>query len=94
MAVIKKDKKCGLINTNGEILFLGDFNVIKEIGNGMAVVVNGFYHGFINLKGDVVIPCKYPIAGGFCKAGVAMVVDENFNGGLVDKNGNETFLQR
>ena len=59
----------------------------------IAICKNGKW-GYINIKGDEVIPCVYSYAEPF-SCGLALVTKESVSGkslwGYVDKNGNDTF---
>jgi len=47
---------------------------------------NGFYSGFVNKTGELVVPCKWHGADDFSE-GLAAVMDENRNYGYIDKTG-------
>ena len=51
----------GFIDKSGkEVLVLSEFHIVNDFSEGLASVSkDGEMYGFINTKGDLVIPCKY-----------------------------------
>lgn len=88
------DDKLGLMNKAGKVLAEAIYDVDKGLttyynyanfSEGLARVSNGTTYGYINEKGDVVIPLSYDDAGYFHE-GLAYVQD-NGKYGYIDKKG-------
>lgn len=64
------------------------FDELYPFSEGMAAVKKDDKFGFINTKGELVIPCQYQYAGQF-KGGLACVVkdEENNNISFIDATG-------
>lgn len=65
------------------------FEELYPFSEGMAAVRKDGKFGFINIKGELVIPCQYLYAGPF-KEGLACVIkdENNLNISFIDKEGN------
>ena len=67
------------------------YNELNSFSEGLAPVKKNGKWGFINTKGDLVIPCEYDFAYSFSN-GVALV-ELNNKYGYIDKYGNSTFSE-
>ena len=79
----------GLIDLNGnEIVPLGTYDRISKFSDGLSQIVEKDRFGYINNKGEIVIPPKYKRAS-FFSEGLA-VVGKNYNSiGFIDTTGKE-----
>lgn len=92
LAPVMKNNKVYFINTNGKEVFELDSKYVVEsvFREGLCLVMNerGAL-GFINKKGELVIPCKYEDAGLFID-GEAEVITLDGKHCMIDKEGNIT----
>ncbi len=79
-------RKCGYINTKGDIVLPLIWENAGDFHEGMAFVGYNNKYGFINTKGELVIPYKWTHVVGF-RDGIALVSDERNKWGAIDKNG-------
>ena len=63
-------------DNKGTFLFNKQFERVSAFSEDLALVVQNDKWGFINTKGEVVIPCVYDFAGGFSK-GLAPVAQND-----------------
>lgn len=92
---LAKYANVGVINKKGEKLVSpGDYEKLGWFDDGMACVLKNGKMGFINVRGELVIPCIYdeyshlydvPFMSGLAR------VEKNGKVGFVDKQGNSTF---
>lgn len=59
LAVVRKGRKWGAINRNGETIIEFRYNDAPLIADGHAIVTENGKRGLLNLSGEVVIPLKY-----------------------------------
>ncbi len=78
VAVVKKDKKYGAIDCNGNVLVPFVYSNIESFSDGKAVVKKSKF-GFVNAEGEEFIPCKYEWATSFSE-GLACVMTDKKNG--------------
>lgn len=83
-----KDTSWYFIDTSGKPLFTKRFVDVREFVDKMAGVKINNKWGFIDIKGNVVIDCKYKRINDF-KNGLALVTDFNEREGYIDRKGNE-----
>ncbi len=57
--LVEKDSLYGFIDSKGQIIIKPQFQDAELFSEGLAAVSNGKKYGFINLKGDTVIPFLY-----------------------------------
>lgn len=84
--------KYGFVDREGNIVIAPQFDSIRSFENGMAGVCIGFKKGFVNYKGEYIIPAEYDHAYRFDKHGLCIVskfgeYDRLLNG-IIDKSGN------
>lgn len=61
------------VDDKGEVAISGTFQDARSFSNGLAAVKQNGKWGYIDLTGDVVIPCEFDGAGPFNTSGVAFV---------------------
>ena len=66
IAYVDKDGILGYINTDGKLISLGDYSMVKEFKEGMAKVAVGDdwrlrRYGYVDKTGKEVIACQYDI---------------------------------
>jgi hypothetical protein len=84
--LVEKDSLYGFIDKKGKIIIKPQYKDAKIFYEGLAAVGNGKKYGFINLKGDTVIPFIYDdIFLGFSNG--LSDVTKNDSCGYIDKNG-------
>jgi hypothetical protein len=59
LAIVRKERKWGAINRNGETIIEFRYNDEPLIADGYAIVTENGKRGLLNLSGEVVIPLKY-----------------------------------
>ncbi|MEO1259615.1 MAG: WG repeat-containing protein [Bacteroidota bacterium] len=91
LAAVKKEGRWSFIDKAGNSPFVlkmpeGDISAVGDFSGGLAWVKVGYHYGYINQKGEVVIPFEFTKVFNF-KFGVARAV---FKGktGLIDTKGN------
>jgi hypothetical protein len=93
LAPVKKDGKNVIINKSGEVVFTIVNDIFPRFCDGLARISkndgSNILSGFINTKGNEVIPCVYSCWNDFSE-GLVAVSKDGING-YVDKNGNSTF---
>ena len=72
-------------DSTGTFLFNKQFEKAYKFSEGLAPVKQNGKYGFINTKGEVVIPCIYDGAADFSE-GLAMV-KQNYKGSIINKEG-------
>lgn len=96
LTTVGKDKSALLINKKGEVVKnLGEVSVGKFL-NGRAVIgkysSDGWRYGYIDPKGDIVIPMNYTKAYNFTDIGIGVAqkkINNQYLYGFIDKNGKE-----
>lgn len=94
VTIVSKDRKKYVLNDKGELTPLRYNNIGRtyDFYYGLCGIVSNGKLGYINTKGDLVIPFKYDeIPGlweGFDKNGYAKVI-KNDHSGVIDRQGNE-----
>ena len=94
LAVFAKDDKRGYFNVNtGEIVVPLTYKHAWVFSEGLAGVVQNDMVGFINTKGEIVIPCRYPYRGNALvdfvfENGRCVVADSMQHIGAIDTLGN------
>lgn len=94
LAVFAKDDKRGYFNVNtGEIIVPLTYKHAWVFSEGLAGVVQNDMVGFINTKGELVIPCRYPYRGNALSSfvfshGRCVVADSMQHIGAIDTMGN------
>lgn len=94
LAVFAKDDKRGYFNVNtGEIVVPLTYKHAWVFSEGLAGVVQNDMVGFINAKGELVIPCRYPYRGNKLSEfvfdhGRCVVADSSQHIGAIDTLGN------
>lgn len=87
--VFKADNSVGFVDVNGHVKIRGIQS--KNVGyfsNGLCSVQNEYhYYGYIDDKGNMLIPQNYKIAYPFGENGLALVADQNGKFGFIDKKG-------
>lgn len=78
--ILKKSVNTEQGNDNGAAIDLQHFGKVQNFSEGMSVVNIDGKFGFVNRKGQVVIPAKYQEVGNFSE-GLArfMIIDEDYN---------------
>ena len=82
--------KYGVWDKNGNELVSAKYDDIQPFTCGMARVTKNDKWGYINTKGEEVIPCRYPIAYEFYDD-VADVYDEHNRCSIINKKGETLF---
>ncbi len=75
---------------SGNQLFGTYFDQARQFSEGLAAVMQDGKWGFINSKGNYIVPSKYYLVRPF-KDGLAMVFIDKEQWGYIDKNGKEYF---
>lgn len=84
----EKKKKWGFINEKNETIIEFLYDVVSPFSKeGLAAAEKNGLCGYINMNGEEVIPFKFLVAGTSGKDGKAIVLDENNQYGVIDKNG-------
>ena len=87
MIIARKGNKTGIINIADEILVPFVYDNINPFSMGLAAVSNNGKKGFINRRGEVVIPLQYNISyTGFYGPGLAIVKKGKY--GVIDMQNN------
>lgn len=68
------------------------FDELYPFSEGLAAVKKDGKFGYINTKGDLVIPCQFDKSCAFSE-GLAIVMDEEYNIGIITKDGIKTSTQ-
>ena len=93
LAAVKKDGKNVVIDKRGEVVFTISNDDFPRFCDGLARISknddSNYLSGFIDTKGNEVIPCIYSCWNDFSE-GLVAVSKDGINGYL-DKNGNSTF---
>lgn len=85
-ASVTKDRVIYLINREGKVI-LSNLPSLTHFFEGLgAITVNGKY-GFIDIKGNLVVPCEYDMATSFVD-GVSIVTKDGKRG-LINQTGHE-----
>src|SRR5690625_3617224 len=81
--------KVCLIDRNGNVLLEPQIEVdaLSYPSNGISVVKKDGKYGYINARGELVIPFQYKKAYPFSENGLAFVIGDDGLGGYIDKTG-------
>lgn len=89
-AIVFQNGKEYIIDSNFKILFASNefYEISDNFYDGLAKVRNKKTnkYGFINLKGDLVIPCVYNNVGNFSE-GLCLIYNDNNKAGFINKSG-------
>lgn len=66
---------------------VNQYDELYPFSEGLAAVKKDGKYGFINTKGELVIPVQFYGVGGFSE-GLALVYDDQYNASFIDHNGN------
>lgn len=83
-----KKEKWGFKNTSGKVIIQPQFDTVGKFVEGLAVVEKNGKLGMINKQNKLVVPYKYFYISDM-KDGVAIVSNDRYYKGLIDKNGKE-----
>ena len=90
LAVVKKGDEYGFIDKKGKYIINPKYEDAYNFYDGLAAVKKKGKWGFINKKGEVIIEFKYiDYVAAFTDDGYAVVVTEDKEYTLIDRNGNE-----
>ena len=85
----------GLVDEKGYLAVEPEWDWIDPFDSGgLAKVKKDDEYGFINRRGEVVVPVKWNSAGNFNQAGYALVALGSGKWGLIDREGNEVIPPR
>ncbi|WP_051541860.1 WG repeat-containing protein [Clostridium lundense] len=92
-AVVKiKDGEFGLIGTWGQLINKYNYNFVGNFGDGLLAFQKGPQdrYGYINEKGEIIIPPQYAQAQAFSQGRAVVDASEDYINkyGLIDKRGN------
>jgi hypothetical protein len=89
--IVEYSSGYGFMDKNGKIVITPSFNYVFDFRFGMAayaqVNLNDTTYGFINDKGEKIIPPIYYNCGDFSKEGLALVMNKFGKYGYVNKEG-------
>ena len=96
-AVVKKDGRYGVVNTDGELITPCVFDKIFDYKNGFALAVREGKRGVLDSTGQLCIPCRFDrlcdwgslLSNGCIYNGLAKVM-QNGKYGLINLNGKQT----
>jgi hypothetical protein len=91
------DKK-GFASTTGTIVIKPQYDEAQEFSEGLAAVgrrdeVGEIKWGFINTKGEVVIPLKFSVTPGPFRRGLSHITSKNGENAWMDEKGNVVFKE-
>ena len=94
-AKARKGKNWGVIDRSGRVIIPFEYGYLGEFSDGMIVFTNlvpvafsgPIRYGFLNSQGQVIVEPKYQAVTSYYQ-GIAEVMDDDENLGLVDKEGN------
>lgn len=90
LAVAFLNEKSGFIDLEGNIVIPFNYDYCDNFSEGLAAVCQDGLYGFINKKGELIIPCQYTgiyNGYGFCDGLVGVSIDGGIDGALDDKWG-------
>lgn len=89
---VMENAKCHFLNKKGEEIFTKAYSDMTtlEFSEGLIPVCNNGKYGYIDTKGNVVIPYQYSSASNFSE-GIAVVNFSEDGFACIDKQGNELF---
>ena len=76
----------GFLNTNGTLQIAPEYASVGELENGLIWVSDGENYGYINERGEVVVPLEWKAARSFDAEGYAVVKDE-YHAKVIDRQG-------
>ncbi|MGL4562177.1 MAG: WG repeat-containing protein [Brevinema sp.] len=96
VSIFKKDSRYGYIDNNGNIIVNALYDRVFNFQDDMALVGrkerNKMYYGFINMRGEVVVPLKYEGARSYSEGFGGLY--ENRKWFYVNKKGQQIFEKR
>lgn len=89
LTAAKLDKKWGFIDKKGNTVIPFSYDYVDAFSEGLAAAqpIRGQGYGYINTKGEMVIPVKFKLAFPFGKDGIARVSTETRTGVHIDRTG-------
>lgn len=85
---VNKKQLFGFVNRNNEVLIPPDFNIANgHFSEGLCCIWdNG--NGYMNTKGEVVIPCEYLVGENFSDGLASVQLKKNNKHGFINRDGN------
>ena len=84
--IFMKANKCGVMNTNGEVLIDAQYDSLKETKVGMFIASKDGKHGIINSSKEEKLPFEYTSITFSEKADLYVAEDSNFNAKILNSN--------
>ena len=84
--IFMKANKCGVMNTNGEVLIDAQYDSLKETKVGMFIASKDGKHGIINSSKEEKLPFEYTSITFSEKADLYVAEDINFNAKILNSN--------
>ena len=85
LAPLFADRKCGFIDTRGNVAIAPTFDEVSDFSTGLAAVRTGNAWGIIDRAGHVVLPPTYNFIGEFVSDRAIVAVGDQF--GYIDRAG-------
>lgn len=84
--IFMKSDKCGVMNTNGEVLIDAQYDSLKETKVGMFIASKDGKYGIINSNKEEKLPFEYSSITFNEKADLYVAEDSNFNAKILNSN--------
>lgn len=84
--IFMKSDKCGVMNTNGEVLIDAQYDSLKETKVGMFIASKDGKYGIINSNKEEKLPFEYSSITFSDKADLYVAEDSNFNAKILNSN--------
>lgn len=84
--IFAKSNKCGVMNTNGEVLIDAQYDSLEETKIGMFIASKDGKYGIINNKKEEKLPFEYTSLTFSEKADLYVAEDSNFNDKILNSN--------
>ncbi len=84
--IFMKANKCGVMNTNGEVLIDAQYDSLKETKVGMFIASKDGKYGIINSSKEEKLPFEYTSITFSEKADLYVAEDSNFNAKILNSN--------
>mgnify|MGYP000295574666 CR=1 FL=1 len=84
--IFMKSDKCGVMNTNGEVLIDAQYDSLKETKVGMFIASKDGKYGIINSNKEEKLPFEYSSITFSEKADLYVAEDSNFNAKILNSN--------
>lgn len=84
--IFMKSDKCGVMNTNGEVLIDAQYDSLKETEVGMFIASKDGKYGIINSNKEEKLPFEYSSITFNEKADLYVAEDSNFNAKILNSN--------